>query len=109
MEFWAGHLVAGRPTECDRDAEFVATGEVSTLVERVQRARELLRADLATLDPAAPLRNPPDPEDAHLPFGRTQGTALLHLHRELAPHLGQMEGCRDVLTQGQARLAPSTS
>lgn len=61
MEFWAGHLVAGRPTECDRDAEFVATGEVSTLVERVQRAREQLRADLATLDPAAHCATRPIP------------------------------------------------
>ena len=38
MEYWGGHVVAGRPSDRDRDAEFVATGIVGDLVERVHRA-----------------------------------------------------------------------
>ena len=104
MECWAGELVAGRTIDRDRDAEFVATGRVDELVQRVDAARRQLRDDLAQLEPEAALRNPPDPEDADLPFGRRQGAALLHLYRELAQHLGQMQGYRDVMTADWAVL-----
>jgi hypothetical protein len=103
MERWAGHLVAGRTIERDRDAEFVARGAVADLVARTRAARAQLVADLAALEPYAPLRNPPDPEDADLPFGKTQGGALLHVYEELAQHRGQMEGHRDVLVTDWAR------
>lgn len=104
VECWAGELVAGRSIERDRDAEFVASGRVDELVPLVVGVRRQLRADVALLDPAAPLRNPPDPEDADLPFGRRQGAALMHLYRELAQHLGQMQGYRDVMTADWAVL-----
>jgi hypothetical protein len=103
MEYWAGHLVAGRTIERDRDAEFRARGHVAELAARTRAARAQLVADLRELDPFAPLRNPPDPEDADLPFGRTQGGALLHVYEELAQHRGQMEGHRDVLLTGWAK------
>lgn len=105
MEFWAGHLVAGRPTNRDRDAEFLAHGSVAELVTRTRRAREQLHADAAGADPSAPLRNPPAPDDAALPLGRTQGGALFHVYEELAQHRGQMEASRDVLLASWGRLA----
>jgi hypothetical protein len=105
MEFWAGHLVSGRPTERDRDAEFRAAGSVTELVARTRRAREQLHADAAGADLAAPLRNPPDPDDADLPLGRTQGGALFHVYEELAQHRGQMEGYRDALRAPWGKLA----
>lgn len=40
------------------------------------------------------------------PYVRSQGAALLHLHRELAQHLGQIEAYRDVMIQSWARLVP---
>ena len=97
MEYWAGHVVAGREVERDRDAEFRAHGAVDDLLARVERVREQLRADLAALDSGAPPRGYVDPEDADLPLGRTQGGALIHLYEELAQHRGQMEVTRDVL------------
>jgi Protein of unknown function (DUF664) len=102
MEWWGGHAVAGRVVERDRDAEFRATGPVAALVARVDDARDRLRADVAALDSAAPLRGTDGlwPGDADLPIARTQAGALIHVYEELAQHRGQMEGTRDVLVAG---------
>jgi hypothetical protein len=97
MEWWGGHAIAGRPVERDRDAEFVATGTVAELVERVRAARAQLAADLATLDPTAPPRGELEPDDAALALGRTQAGVTLHVYEELAQHLGQLQLTRDVL------------
>ena len=105
MEYWAGHLVAGRRIERDRDAEFVATGSVADLVERTRAARRQLGADLAEVEPSAPPRWIPRTDDAHLPLARTQGGALVHVFEELAQHRGQMEITRDVLRSPWAKLA----
>ncbi len=105
MEYWAGYLIAGRAIERDRDAEFRATGRVDELVERTHRARRQLDADMASLEPFAPLRGTPNAEDADLPIARSQGGALIHLYEELAQHHGQIEMCRDVLLAPWAKLA----
>ena len=98
MEYWGGHVVAGRTIERDRDAEFEARGPVDDLIGRTERARRQLRADVAELDASAPPCNvPDDEEDAALPIGRTQGGALFHIYEELAQHRGQMEGYRDII------------
>jgi hypothetical protein len=104
MEYWAGYMVAGRTIERDRDAEFRATGHVAALVERTRRARRQLAEDVANVQPSAPPRGTPGPEDADYPPARTQGGVLIHVYEELAQHLGQMEGCRDVLVASWARL-----
>ncbi|MGH9025507.1 MAG: DUF664 domain-containing protein [Acidimicrobiia bacterium] len=97
MEYWAGHVVAGRRIERDRDAEFRATGSVAALVDRVREARRQLESDMANLAPFSPPRGTPRPDDAALPYARTQGGALLHVYEELAQHLGQVEISRDVI------------
>jgi Protein of unknown function (DUF664) len=97
MEFWGGHVVAGRTVVRYRDAEFVATGPVDDLVTTVGEARRRLEADLAHLDAFAAPRGAVPPEDALLPLGRTQGGALIHIYEELAQHRGQMEIGRDVV------------
>lgn len=94
---WGGYMVAGRVISRDRDAELVSAGPVAELVERISGVRSQLVADLARLEPSAPLRGTPAPDDADLPMGRTQGGALIHLYEELAQHRGQMEVTRDVL------------
>ena len=104
IEFWGGHLVAGRPTERDRDSEFRARGSVSDLVTRTRRAGAQLHADAGGAAVHAPLRNPPKPEDAGLPLGRTQGGALFHIYEELAQHRGQMEATRDAMGAPWGRL-----
>ncbi len=105
IEHWAGHIVAGRTIERDRDAEFRANGPIGPLVERSRRVRRQLAADLASVEPFAAPLGMPDPEDTGLPLARSQGGALIHLYEELAQHRGQMEACRDVLLAPWARLA----
>ncbi len=100
MEYWGGHVVAGRSNERDRDAEFRASGAVGDLITRVRRAREQLVADMADLDATAPPPNPP--ADCPEPMTATQGGVLLHVYEELAQHRGQMEVCRDVLRARRA-------
>lgn len=99
MEYWGGAMVAGREIERDRDAEFRAHGPVAELIARTAAARRQLEADLAAAEPLSPPRGAGDPEDAALPFGRTQGGVLLHVYEELAQHLGHMELSRDVLLE----------
>ena len=106
IEYWAGQVVAGREIERDRDAEFVASGPVTALVDRVGRSRRQLAQDLAHLEALSAPRVAPRVADPSLPFHRTQGGALLHLYEELAQHRGQMEGCRDVLRARWAHLVP---
>jgi hypothetical protein len=105
MEWWGGHVVAGRRVERDRDAEFRATGAVADLVERARQARRQLESDIGNLEPSAPPRGTTRPEDAGLPLARSQGGALIHIYEELAQHHGQMEGCRDVLLAPWVKLA----
>jgi Protein of unknown function (DUF664) len=97
MEFWGGHVVAGRRIERDRDAEFTARGHVAELADKVARAQRQLGEDLAVLDPTAPPRGGVGGDDAVLPLGRSQGGAVLHILEELTQHLGQMELTRDIL------------
>lgn len=97
IEFWAGAVVAGRPTDRDRDAEFVASGTVDDLLLRARAAREQLERDLTSLDAEAPPRASFGPDDATKPLGRSQGGALIHILEELYQHTGQMELTRDVL------------
>jgi hypothetical protein len=97
MEYWAGHVVAGRTVLRDRPAEFRATGRVADLVEQVRAQRARFADDVANADPFAPPRGEVSDDDAALPLGRTQGGALLHVYEELAQHRGQMEITRDVL------------
>jgi hypothetical protein len=96
VDYWAGHLVAGRPVERDRPAEFTASGPVKELIDRVDAAKRQLRDDLATAQPHGPLRVQPPPEWLFKP-DLTQGAALLHVYEELAQHHGQLEITRDVI------------
>ena len=105
MEFWAGCMVAGRAIERDRDAEFTASGPVGPLIDEAQAQRRRFEADLAGVDVDAPPEVPVAPEDADRPLARSKGAVLIHVYEELSQHLGQMEGCRDVLRAPWARLA----
>ena len=99
MEFWGGHVVAGRDVDRDRDAEFHAAGPVAGLIDAAEHAKRRFRADVATAKPAA------RPRGAHPATGpgelelSSQGPALLHVLEEVCQHLGQMEITRDLLRQ----------
>jgi Protein of unknown function (DUF664) len=97
MEFWAGHVVAGREVDRDRDAEFRASGPVAGLVEATQKAKRQFRADAATAAPGAPPRGSRPGMSLDELELTSQGHALLHVLEEVCQHLGQMEITRDVL------------
>lgn len=106
LDFWGGHVIAGRPVVRDRDGEFAARGRVADLVARARRARTRLHADLTGIDPTAPPRGAVGPgRPRRRDFATSQGVAALHLYTELAQHLGQMQVCRDVLRARWARRA----
>lgn len=99
MEFWGGHVVAGRDVDRDRDAEFRASGPVADLIAAAEEAKRILRADLIMAEPQArPRGSHPSIGPGDLEFV-SQGHALLHIMEEVCQHLGQMELTRDVLRQ----------
>jgi hypothetical protein len=110
MEYWGGHAIAGREITRDHQAEFRAKGPVAELVHRTRRTRQQLDQDLAMIDPSAPLRLPTNkPEHRELPFGRTQGGALVQIETELTQHRGQMEITRDLLGTAWVRFAADSN
>lgn len=105
VDYWVGHLVAGRPVDRDRPAEFTAAGPVLDLVDRVEAAKRQLRLDLAVAEPAAPLRFEPPADYLATKPDLTQGGALLHVFEELAQHHGQLEITRDILRKDHGAAA----
>jgi hypothetical protein len=97
MEYWGGHVVAGRTIERDRDAEFVASGPVAPLVAHAREVRAQFGRDLESLDAGAPPRGEIRADFDVEPVYATQGGVLIHIYEEFAQHRGQMEGVRDVL------------
>jgi len=102
MEYWGGHVVAGRDVQRDRAAEFTATGHAADLVAAAHQAKIQFRADALTADPQAPPRRPAGRRSPDVLEVRSQGHALLHVLEELYQHLGQAELTRDQLRE-QAR------
>jgi hypothetical protein len=105
MEYWGGHVVAGREVQRDRAAEFRSAGPVAELAAAAQEATRRFRADIATAELAAP------PRGTHPTTGRdelemaSQGHALLHVMEEMCQHLGHLEITRDLLDAGTTRPA----
>jgi len=109
VEYWVGHLVAGREVVRDRDAEFRASGPVKELVERVEATKRQLRADVAAAEPRAPLRNTPPAAYLATQPDLSQGAALQHVYEELAQHHGQLEITRDLIARGEEEPVPLAS
>jgi hypothetical protein len=107
VDYWVGHLVAGRDTDRDRDSEFLASGPVQPLLDEVLTVKAQLVEDVFHAEPGSPLRSIP-PADFQGPDRElTQGAGLQHVYEELAQHHGQMELMRDViLAEHSGRLVP---
>lgn len=103
LDYWGGHVVAGREAVRDRDAEFSASGPVSALIAATAAAKLQFAEDLAAAQPASPPRRPPRASTWQGPV-ETQGHALLHILQELSQHLGQAELTRDMLLAGRTSL-----
>jgi hypothetical protein len=98
LDYWGGHVVAGREVSRDRPAEFAASGPVPDLLQAAERAKEQFAADLRAADPAAA----PHRAAAQSTWWRasslpSQGFALLHILADIAQHYGQAELTRDLL------------
>jgi hypothetical protein len=104
-EYWIGHLIGGRDSHRDRDAEFTARGTIAELDRTITDLRQRLRQDLSDFDPAAPLTNTP-PADYEGPSRALSPTGvLLHVLEELAQHHGQVELSRDLLLHTRMGMA----
>jgi hypothetical protein len=96
-DYWGGSVIAGLRIPRDRDAEFEAHGDPQLLCEEVERLRrrfpERVRIALTegVRDRSATGSTRSDAQTASPTW------ILLHIVRELAQHLGQLELTRDVI------------
>jgi cystathionine beta-lyase len=103
LDYWAGHVIAGRVVRRDRAAEFRARGTVADLIAQIDAARLRLRVDLSDVDISASPRNLPDPDFLGPDRALDQGGVLLHILEELAQHRGHLEMLRDILLAASPR------
>jgi hypothetical protein len=96
LEWWTREAILGEPVGRNRAAEFVATGTVEQLRERVEQVVFQLEGDLARIDMEAPLRGPHG-DYGGTPIAASAQGALLHVLEELAQHHGHLEITRDLL------------
>ena len=98
-DYWIGSLLGKREIFRDRDAEFMASGTIVELREKVGKLKAKLPADIKQAQGEKPLV----PNATYNPLRGTdygdwtEGTALIHAFEELAQHHGQMELTRDLL------------
>jgi hypothetical protein len=103
--YWIGTLLGKREVFRDRDSEFIASGSVVELRERVVGLKAKLPADIKQVQGEKTLASAPNA--IYNPLRGTdrgdwrEGTALIHAYEELAQHHGQMEITRDLLMGSQ--------
>lgn len=98
-EWWFGHVVLGRASQRDRDAEFDATGTVSELQTMVNQFRsslpELVRQVARTAQPESGHLDSLTAEDRAWPW--TTASVVLHVIEELFQHAGHVDITADLL------------
>lgn len=102
-EFWFGHVVLGRPSDRDRDAEFVATPTLEELRARVAATTARVADDLAAM--AAGRGGQPSELRVFAIGDGSDEAVALYVLKELHQHLGHMELAADVLAQPLYHLA----
>lgn len=101
LRFWGGSVVAGLQIPRDRDAEFTARGSVEDLVVDVRLVRSQFAewVDVALAEGIRD-RNAVGSTRSARVASATPEWVLIHISRELAQHLGQLEITRDLLARG---------
>jgi hypothetical protein len=94
LDFWLGHVALDRPTDRDREAEFVAELTVAQAHERVETGLARAAADLRAMADHDE-RNSPWAGD--LPGGTSDASLVLHVLEEAYQHLGHLELTADAL------------
>jgi hypothetical protein len=96
-EFWLGHVGLGRPSDRDRDSEFVARATVAELHAVIDVAEAQMVADVAALS-AGEGSSANRVLDGPLEDGdHSDGALVLHVLEELFQHLGHMDLTVDAL------------
>jgi hypothetical protein len=93
---WGSTVNRGIVVPRDRDAEFTATGTLAEALAVVEATRTRLHDDARAASPREAPANPAFEADGTISYS-TQGEVLLHVHEELAQHLGQLEVTCDAL------------
>ncbi len=93
--YWLGHVLAKRPLNRDREAEFEAHGTVAQIRQVVRQLQRQIEEDLPPIEGDQPIGEPVDLHGYRQEH--TQGEVLLHWYRELTQHHGQLELTRDIL------------
>ena len=99
-EWWCGHVILGRPTSRDRDAEFAASGTITELESLVKRFRSELPALIEEV------AQTPEPLSSHIESATaeyrewpwTTASIVLHVIEELFQHAGHVDVMADLLT-----------
>ena len=95
-DFWIGHVVAGDPTERDRDSEFEATGSLSEIEAEIDSFLERLPGLVERASVVDPL---PDHEvSIFYDWPWTTPAVLLEVVEEMYQHLGHIDLTADLLT-----------
>jgi hypothetical protein len=94
--YWLGAVLAGRPVQRDREAEFRAQGTVAEIRQAVQALQQQLQEDIKHVRGDQPTAFPEAVRQPHMQTW-TQGRFLLQCYKELAQHHGHMELTRDVM------------
>lgn len=102
VDYWVGEVVAGRPANRDRDAEFAASGPTGPLLDRVRATVARLSDDVRQARPGDRAQT-----DRTLPFVAPgeeldKGGALVHIYTEMVQHHGQLQIIRDALVAENA-------
>ena len=101
--YWVGTLIGNRSTERDRNNEFVATGDINSLLKSVEEIKKQIRLDLKKFNGHMPPTEIPNvaysPMKEHEEWNQAQ--VLIHTYEELAQHHGHMEITKDILIKSQ--------
>ncbi|MCA1707879.1 MAG: DinB family protein [Actinobacteria bacterium] len=102
LEFWGMQVLHGDPGVRNREDEFRVTGPAEDAVQALARARDRFVAKLRQrVDDTIASPERAREQDAP-PKELTFGGVLLHIHRELTQHCGQLEMTRDLLARSPA-------
>jgi len=103
MEWWGGHVIAGRTVSRDREAEFRTVGSVAEITGRLRAQRRQLELDLVDFAADDAPRGGIAPAGQYGRTHPTQGHVLLHIYEELTRHQGQLDLTEDLLMSEPAR------
>tara|TARA_Y100000588_G_scaffold58894_1_gene57490 strand:- start:3072 stop:3557 length:486 start_codon:yes stop_codon:yes gene_type:complete len=101
--YWIGTLIGSRETKRDRNNEFVAVGDIKSLLTSVETLKKQVRLDLQNYQGDQPPTEIPNIEYSPMKdyTDWNQAQVLLHTYEELAQHHGHIEITKDILIKSK--------